>query len=71
MTTLKWLAAISLVLALVCRFTLKQIALGLATSVTPTWHREVISATLGVVLFWGLLVLSVALGLFDYLKHNH
>lgn len=69
MTTLKWLAAIAFVMALVCRFTLRQIAFGWATRVTPGYHRDVFSATLGVILFWVLIVLSATLALIGFLRN--
>ena len=67
MTT--WRAAIAFVMALVCRFTLGQIAFGWATAVTPGYHREIFSATLGVILFWVLTFLSATLALIGFLRH--
>jgi hypothetical protein len=59
MTTLRRLAAVAFALALLCGSALKQFALGWAVAVTPSRHADVISATLGLVLFCVLLLLSM------------
>ncbi len=61
MTTLRWIAMIVAVLALVCRLALKQFAFGFATPMATSWHRAFFSITPGVVLFWLLLAVSAIL----------
>ena len=61
MTSVRWIAVIVAVIALVCRLTLKQFAFGFATSQSPGWHRDIFSVTPGVALFWLLLAVSAIL----------
>ena len=45
-----------------------RISFGWAIAETPSWHRVVLSATLGVILFWVLLVLGASLLAISFLS---
>lgn len=63
MNSVRWLAAIAFVLAILCRLARPYISFGLAFRVNPELHRGV---SVDGVLFWGLLVLSAILALISF-----
>lgn len=66
MTPLRWLAAAVLVLAILCRVAWRHIPLDLGYRVSP---QEIRGVPIGMVFFWGFLILSVALALISFFRH--
>jgi hypothetical protein len=66
MTSLRWLAAATLVLAILCRAAWRHIPFDLGHRVSPEVNHSV---PIGIVFFWGFLFLSVVLALISFLRH--
>jgi hypothetical protein len=66
MTSLRWLAAAALVLAVLCRAAWRHIPFALSYRVSPEVTRGI---AMGIVFFWGFLFLSVVLALISFFRH--